>query len=169
MLTIKEHLGKLECKKLCFVGDGNNVCNSLLLMAPLVGMDMSVACPEGYEPNEDIVNTAKKLAKDHNKEITISSDLKVALDNVDVVYTDVWVSMGDEKEAEQRQKDFAPYQVNSDLMSLANDGAIFMHCLPAIRGQEVSGEVIDGPQSVVFDEAENRLHAQKAVLYHFLK
>ena len=107
--------------------------------------------------------------KDHNKEITISSDLKVALDNVDVVYTDVWVSMGDEKEAEQRQKDFAPYQVNSDLMSLANDGAIFMHCLPAIRGQEVSGEVIDGPQSVVFDEAENRLHAQKAVLYHFLK
>ncbi len=88
---------------------------------------------------------------------------------MDVVYTDVWVSMGDEKEAEQRQKDFAPYQVNSNLMSLANDGAIFMHCLPAIRGQEVSGEVIDGPQSVVFDEAENRLHAQKAVLYHFLK
>ena len=169
MLTIQEHLGKLEGKKLCFVGDGNNVCNSLLLMAPLVGMDMSVACPEGYEPNEDIVNMAKKLAEEHNKEITISSDLKVALDNVDVVYTDVWVSMGDEKEAEQRQKDFAPYQVNSNLMSLANDGAIFMHCLPAIRGQEVSGEVIDGPQSVVFDEAENRLHAQKAVLYHFLK
>lgn len=97
MLTIQEHLGKLEGKKLCFVGDGNNVCNSLLLMAPLVGMDMSVACPEGYEPNEDIVNTAKKLAEEHNKEITISSDLKVALDNVDVVYTDVWVSMGDEK------------------------------------------------------------------------
>ena len=86
-------------------------------MAPLVGMDMSVACPEGYEPNEDIVNMAKKLAEEHNKEITISSDLKVALDNVDVVYTDVWVSMGDEKEAEQRQKDFAPYQVNSNLMS----------------------------------------------------
>ena len=169
MLTIQEHLGQLEGKKLCFVGDGNNVCNSLLLMAPIVGMDMSVACPEGYEPNEDIVKTAKKLASKHNTEITISPDLEVALNNVDVVYTDVWVSMGDEKEAKQRQKDFASYQVNNDLMSLANDGAIFMHCLPAIRGEEVSSEVIDGPQSVVFDEAENRLHAQKAVLYHFLK
>ena len=170
MLTIREHLGELKGKKLCFVGDGNNVCNSLLLMAPIVGMDMSVACPEGYEPNKDIVKTAKKLANKHDTEIIIiSSDLKIALDNVDVVYTDVWISMGDEKEAKQRQKDFASYQVNSDLMSLANDGAIFMHCLPAIRGEEVSSEVIDGPQSVVFDEAENRLHAQKAVLYHFLK
>ncbi len=170
MLTIQEHLGELKGKKLCFVGDGNNICNSLLLMAPIVGMDMSVACPEGYEPNKDIVKTAKKLANKHDTEIIIiSSDLKIALDNVDVVYTDVWISMGDEKEAKQRQKDFASYQVNSDLMSLANDGAIFMHCLPAIRGEEVSSEVIDGPQSVVFDEAENRLHAQKAVLYHFLK
>ena len=142
MLTIKEHLGSWEGKKICFVGDGNNVCNSLLLIAPLLGMDMSV---------------------------TISDDLNIALDNTDVVYTDVWVSMGDEAEANQRKKDLSPFQVNSDLMDLANDGAIFMHCLPAIRGQEVSSDVIDGECSVIYDQAENRMHAQKAVLYYYLK
>ena len=169
VLTIKEHFGSFEDKKICFVGDGNNVCNSLLLIAPLLGMDMSVACPKGYEPNEDIVNTALKYAKENNTEITISNDINVALDNVDVVYTDVWVSMGDEAEATQREIDLKPYQVNKELMGLANDDAIFMHCLPAIRGQEVTSEVIDGPQSVIYDEAENRLHAQKAVLYYYLK
>ena len=169
VLTIKEHFGSFEDKKICFVGDGNNVCNSLLLIAPLLGMDMSVACPKGYEPNEDIVNTALEYAKENNTEITISNDINVALDNVDVVYTDVWVSMGDEAEAAQREIDLAPFQVNSDLMSIANDGAIFMHCLPAIRGQEVSADVIDGPNSVIYDEAENRMHAQKAVLYYYLK
>ena len=169
VLTIKEHFGTLENKKICFVGDGNNVCNSLLLIAPLLGMDMSVACPEGYQPNEHVLRVANEYARENNTEITVSDDINVALDNVDVVYTDVWVSMGDEAEELQRKADFYPFQVNSDLMSLANDGAIFMHCLPAIRGQEVTGDVIDGPQSVVFDEAENRLHAQKAVLYHFLK
>ena len=169
MLTIKEHLGGLKGKKICFVGDGNNVCNSLLLIAPLLGMDMSVACPKGYEPNEDILKTAKEYAEENNTDITITDDIGVALENVDVVYTDVWVSMGDEEEAAQREIDFAPFQVNSDLMSLANDGAIFMHCLPAIRGQEVTADVIDGEQSVIFDEAENRMHAQKAVLYYYLK
>ncbi|WP_407382032.1 ornithine carbamoyltransferase [Methanobrevibacter sp.] len=169
VLTIKEHFGTFEDKKICFVGDGNNVCNSLLLIAPLLGMDMSVACPEGYEPNEEILKIANEYAKENGTEITVSSDINVALDNVDVVYTDVWVSMGDEAEKAQREKDFTPYQVNQDLMDLANDGAIFMHCLPAIRGQEVSAEVIDGPQSVIYDEAENRLHAQKAVLYYYLK
>ena len=169
VLTIKEHFGSFEDKKICFVGDGNNVCNSLLLIAPLLGMDMSVACPKGYEPNEDIVNTALEYAKENNTEITISNDINVALDNVDVVYTDVWVSMGDEAEAAQREIDLKPYQVNKELMDLANDDAIFMHCLPAIRGQEVTAEVIDGPQSVIYDEAENRLHAQKAVLYYYLK
>lgn len=168
MLTIKEHLGDWKGKKLCFVGDGNNVCNSLLLIAPLLGMDMSVACPKGYEPAEDIVKTAMEYAKENSTEITITDDIGVALENVDVVYTDVWVSMGDEAEAAQRKMDFAPFQVNSDLMSLANEGAIFMHCLPAIRGQEVTADVIDGDQSVVFDEAENRMHAQKAVLYYYL-
>lgn len=168
MLTIKEHLGDWEGKKICFVGDGNNVCNSLLLIAPLLGMDMSVACPKGYEPNEDILKTALEFASENNTEITVSDDIGVALENVDVVYTDVWVSMGDEAEAKQRELDLSPFQVNSDLMGLANDGAIFMHCLPAIRGQEVTGDVIDGPQSVIYDEAENRMHAQKAVLYYYL-
>ena len=169
MLTIKEHFGSFENKKICFVGDGNNVCNSLLLVAPLLGMDMSVACPKGYEPNEDIIKTAQEYAKENNTEIIISDDLNVALDDVDVVYTDVWVSMGDEAEKVQRLKDLSPYQVSEELMDLANDDAIFMHCLPAIRGQEVSAEVIDGPQSVIYDQAENRLHAQKGILYYFLK
>ena len=168
-LTIKEHLGDWEGKKICFVGDGNNVCNSLLLIAPLLGMDMSVACPKGYEPAEDILNTANEYADENNTEITVTDDIGIALENVDVVYTDVWVSMGDENEKKQREIDFAPFQVNSDLMSLANEGAIFMHCLPAIRGQEVTADVIDGLQSVVFDEAENRMHAQKAVLYYYMK
>ena len=169
MLTIKEHFGSFENKKICFVGDGNNVCNSLLLVAPLLGMDMSVACPKGYEPNEDIIKTAQDYAKENNTEIIISDDLNVALDDVDVVYTDVWVSMGDEAEKVQRLRDLSPYQVSEELMDLANDDAIFMHCLPAIRGQEVSAEVIDGPQSVIYDQAENRLHAQKGILYYFLK
>ncbi|MBQ2652323.1 MAG: ornithine carbamoyltransferase [Methanobrevibacter sp.] len=169
MLTIKEHLGDWEGKKICFVGDGNNVSNSLLLIAPLLGMDMSLACPKGYEPSEKILKTAKEYADEFNTNITITDDIGVALENVDAVFTDVWVSMGDEKEKAQREIDFAPFQVNNDLMSLANDGAIFMHCLPAIRGQEVTADVIDGPQSVIYDEAENRMHAQKAVLYYYLK
>ena len=169
VLTIKEHLGGWEGKKICFVGDGNNVSNSLLLIAPLLGMDMSVACPKGYEPCEDILKTALEYADENNTEITITDDIGFALQNVDAVFTDVWVSMGDEAEKAKREIDFAPFQVNSDLMSLANDEAIFLHCLPAVRGQEVSAEVIDGPQSVVFDEAENRMHAQKAVLYYYMK
>ena len=169
MLTIKEHLGDWDGKKICFVGDGNNVCNSLLLIAPLLGMDMSVACPKGYEPPEDILKTANEWADENNTQITVTDDIGVALENVDVVYTDVWVSMGDEAEAKQREIDLAPFQVNEDLMSLANDGAIFMHCLPAIRGQEVTADVIDGDQSVIYDEAENRMHAQKAVLYYYMK
>ncbi|MBR2666466.1 ornithine carbamoyltransferase [Methanobrevibacter sp.] len=169
MLTIKEHLGDWEGKKICFVGDGNNVSNSLLLIAPLLGMDMSLVCPKGYEPNENILKTAQEYASENNTEITITDDIGLALQNVDAVFTDVWVSMGDEAEAKQREIDFAPFQVNSDLMSLANDGAIFLHCLPAIRGQEVTAEVIDGPQSVIYDEAENRMHAQKAILYYYMK
>ena len=169
MLTIKEHFGDWKGKKICFAGDGNNVCNSLLLIAPLLGMDMSVACPKGYEPSEDILKIAREYALENGTEIIVSDDIGVALENVDVVYTDVWVSMGDEAEKAQREIDLAPFQVNRDLMSLANDGAIFMHCLPAVRGQEVSADVIDGPQSVVFDEAENRMHAQKAVLYYYMK
>lgn len=169
MLTVKEHFGSCEGRKICFVGDGNNVCNSLLLIAPLLGMDISVACPKGYETSKEILNTAREYAAENNTEIIVSDDIEVALENVDVVYTDVWVSMGDEAEAAQRKIDFAPFQVNTDLMSLANDDAIFMHCLPAIRGQEVTSDVIDSDCSVIYDEAENRMHAQKAVLYYYLK
>jgi len=169
MLTVKEHFGSCEGRKICFVGDGNNVCNSLLLIAPLLGMDISVACPKGYETSKEILNTAREYAAENNTEIIVSDDIEVALENVDVVYTDVWVSMGDEAEATQRKIDFAPFQVNTDLMSLANDDAIFMHCLPAIRGQEVTSDVIDSDCSVIYDEAENRMHAQKAVLYYYLK
>lgn len=169
VLTIKEHLGDWEGKKICFAGDGNNVSNSLLLIAPLLGMDMSLACPKGYEPDENILKTANEYASENNTEITVTDDIGVALENVDAVFTDVWVSMGDEAEKAQREKDFAPFQVNKDLMSLANDGAIFLHCLPAKRGQEVTSDVIDGPQSVIYDEAENRMHAQKAVLYYYMK
>lgn len=169
VLTIKEHLGDWEGKKICFVGDGNNVSNSLLLIAPLLGMDMSLACPKGYEPNEEILKTAYEYAEENNTVITVTDDIGSALQNVDAVFTDVWVSMGEEAEASKREIDFAPFQVNSDLMSLANENAIFLHCLPAIRGHEVTSEVIDGPQSVIYDEAENRMHAQKAVLYYYLK
>lgn len=169
MLTIKEHLGDWKNLKLTFVGDGNNVCNSLLLISAMLGMNMTIACPSKYNPNSEILKKAKKIASKNNCEIIVTDNLKEALSGADIVYTDVWVSMGDEKEEAQREKDFKPYQVNEKLMSLAKPTAIFMHCLPAIRGQEVSTEVIDGPQSVVFDEAENRLHAQKAVLYYYLK
>ncbi len=169
MLTIKEHFGDFKDKKLCFVGDGNNVCNSLLLITSLLGMDMSVACPKGYEPNKEILKIAEGYADENSTEITVTDDINIALNDVDIVYTDVWVSMGDEAQKTQREMDLKPYQVNSELMSLANEDAIFMHCLPAIRGQEVTSDVIDGPHSVVFDEAENRLHAQKAILYYYLK
>ena len=131
--------------------------------------ELSIACPKGYEPNEHVLRIANEYAKEMNTKITVSGDLNVALDNVDVVYTDVWVSMGDEAEELQRKAALSPYQVDSDLMNLANEGAIFMHCLPAVRDQEVTTAVIDGPNSVVFDQAENRLHAQKAILYYFLK
>lgn len=168
MLTIYEHKGDFN-RKLTFVGDGNNVSNSLLLICACLGMDFAIACPKGYEPKEDIVNKGKEIAKKTGSKIIITSDLEIALKDADAVYTDVWVSMGDEKEAEKRNNDFIKYQVNSNLMKLAKDDAIFMHCLPAIRGKEVTSDVIDGKQSVVYDEAENRLHAQKAILYYYLK
>jgi ornithine carbamoyltransferase len=168
MLTIKEHLGDFN-GKFVYVGDGNNVCNSLLLICACLGMDITVACPIGYQPNEEIIAESLEIASNYGSEVIITSDVKSAMNGADVIYTDVWVSMGDEEETEKRLHDFADYQVNSELMKLANKNAIFMHCLPAIRGQEVTSEVIDGPQSVIVDQAENRLHAQKAVMYYFLK
>jgi ornithine carbamoyltransferase len=168
MQTIKEHRGSFE-GKLVFVGDGNNVCNSLLLISAILGLNMTVACPKGYEPDSEIFEKAQQLAKESNTKLDITDDIKKAVNNADVIYTDVWVSMGDEEEQEKRINDFMPFQVNEELMALANEDAIFMHCLPAIRGQETTADVIDGPQSVVWDQAENRLHAQKAVMYSLMK
>lgn len=167
MQTIKEYKGDFN-RKFVYIGDGNNVCNSLLLVCACLGMDIAVACPKGYEPNAEIIEKARSLAKSDSY-VIITDDIKAAVKNADVVYTDVWVSMGDEKQQEKRRKTLGKYQVNSELMKLAREDAIFMHCLPAIRGEEVSSEVIDGENSVVIDQAENRLHLQKAILYHLLK
>jgi len=162
--TVKEYKGKLSGLKLAYVGDGNNVANSLLIGCAKVGMDIWVATPEGYECDEKSVEIAKKAALESGSVVNTGYDPYEAVKDADVVYTDTWVSMGMESEKEKRVKTFMPYQVNKELMSKAKPDAIFMHCLPAYRGYEVTEDVIDGPQSVVFDEAENRLHAQKAVL-----
>ncbi len=162
--TIKEKKGRFEGLKLVFVGDGNNVAHSLMLLAAKVGTHFTLACPEGYDPMEKVLAEARAFARDTGAKIEIERDPIVAANNADIIYTDVWASMGQEAEAEERAKVFAPYQVNAELMAHAKPDAIFMHCLPAHRGSEVTDEVIDSPQSVVFDEAENRLHAQKAVM-----
>jgi len=162
--TIREKKGKLKGLKLAWVGDGNNVCNSLLSGCTLVGMNISAACPKGYEPNAEIVKQAEKNAKHSGAKLEIINEPKKAVVGADVIYTDVIVSMGQDAERERKLKDFKGYQVNAELLKHAKKDVIFMHCLPAHRGEEVAAEVIDGPHSVVFDQAENRLHAQKAIL-----
>ena len=169
LITIKEHKGILAGLTLAYMGDGNNVCNSLLLGSALVGMNMHVGCPEGYEPDDRVFNKALEIAKKNNCSISISNDPKKAVKDCDIIYTDVWVSMGDEDEAEKRSKIFRPYQVNSELVKWASDDYIFMHCLPAHRGFEVTEEVIESENSIIFDQAENRLHAQKAIILYLLK
>ncbi len=164
LFTIYEHKGPLKGLKLAYVGDGNNVANSLLLGCAKVGMDISVAYPEGFECDKKIVNKAMEVAKETGSKIILTNDPVEAVANSDAVYTDTWVSMGQESEKEQRLKIFMPYQVNKELMSKAKEDAIFLHCLPVYRGYEVTEDVIDGSQSVVFDEAENRLHVQKAIM-----
>jgi len=168
LFTILEHEGSFKELKLAYVGDGNNVCNSLLLGAAIVGIDMTAACPSGYEPDAEILATARHIAKDSGSKIHVVDDPVAAVQRADVVYTDVWVSMGQEKEREQREKVFRPYQVNSTLLDHAKTNAVVMHCLPAHRGLEITDEVMDGPQSIAFDQAENRLHAQKAILSRLL-
>jgi len=164
LLTIKEKKGRLSNLKLVYIGDGNNVAHSLLFGAVKVGMDIVLAVPPGYEPKEEIVNLAKEDAKKINSKIEIIHDPKEAVDGADAIYTDVWTSMGFEKESEIRKDAFKPYQINQDLVNRAKDDVIILHCLPAHRGEEITDEVIDGPHSVVIDQAENRLHAQKGVL-----
>jgi len=162
--TIRERKGALAGLKLAYVGDGNNICHSLLFGCAKTGMHMSVASPEGYLPNETIVALAKEDAQQTGSRIGIFEDPVEAVRGADVVVTDVWASMGQEAEAAARSKVFAPYQVNEILVRHAKPNFIFLHCLPAHRGEEVTGAVIDGSHSLVWDEAENRLHAQKAVL-----
>lgn len=168
LMTIREKKGKLKGLKLCYVGDGNNVAHSLMIGCAKTGMDISIATPEEYSCMKKYADIALETAKSTGSKVEILTDPKEAVRNADVVYTDTWVSMGMENEKEKRIKKFAPYQVNKALFSLAKPDAIFMHCLPAYRGYEVTEEIIDGPNSVVFDEAENRLHAQKAVLAKLL-
>jgi ornithine carbamoyltransferase len=163
VLTMKERLGDLKGRTVAFVGDGNNVAHSLMLDATRLGMRCAVATPLGYEPNADIVAQAREFGT-----VFVTHDPAEALRGASAVYTDVWTSMGQEMEAGARLAAFAPYQVNHKLMGLADSGAIFMHCLPAKRGQEVTDEVMESPQSAVFDQAENRLHAQKALLVMLL-
>lgn len=167
-LTAIEHLGTLKKRKFAFIGDGNNVCNSLMLMAAKMGMNFVAATPQGYEPPLEVIKAAKKAAKETRASVEIVHDPKNALREADVVYTDVWASMGQEAEKEKRLQAFQGYQVNRELMKLAKKSAIFMHCLPAHRGEEVTDDVIDSKQSVVWDESENRLHSQKAIIYTLL-
>lgn len=168
VMTVLEHKGTLAGVRLVYVGDGNNVCHSLLLAAGSTGMHMTVACPQGYEPDAAIVTQAQSLGAAHGAVISVTHDPYVAATGADVIYTDVWASMGQEAEAAARRNVFAPFQVNRALLQRAAQDAIVLHCLPAHRGEEITDDVIDSPQSVVFDQAENRRHVQKAVLLYAL-
>jgi ornithine carbamoyltransferase len=165
LMTILEKKGRLKGIHLTYIGDGNNVAHSLIEAASKMGIHLTIACPEGYEPDPEIFREAKTVAK---SEIRIIRDPKEAADNADVLYTDVWVSMGLEKEAGERRKKFRGYQLNNKILSCAKQNAVVLHCLPAHRGEEITDDVMDGPHSAVFDQAENRLHTQKALLEFLL-
>lgn len=169
LFTIKEKFKKLKGIKLAFIGDGNNVLHSLLYCCSKTGLSLSVATPEGYEPDEQILNEALEIAKETGSRIEIAENKEEAVKGADVLYTDVWVSMGQEQEREKRLKDFAAFQVDSELLKKAKQGCLIMHCLPAHRGDEITDEVIDGETSIVFDQAENRLHVQKAILLELVR
>jgi len=165
LMTILEKKGRLKDIKLTYIGDGNNVANSLIEAASLMGLNLVMACPKGYEPDHEILKKAKASS---NSRIAVVTDSKEAADKADVLYTDVWISMGQEKEAAKKKRKFKDYQLNSKLLSYAKKDAIVLHCMPAHRGEEITDEVIDGPHSVVFDQAENRLYTQKALLEFLL-
>ena len=165
LLTVREHKGRLEGLKMCYIGDGNNMANSLIVGGLKMGMTVSVACPEGYEPHEDVLNYAVPTGN-----FTLCRDPKEAAKDADVIFTDVWSSMGQEGEAQQRRKAFEGiYQVNDELLSVAKDDCMVQHCLPAHRGEEITAEVFEAHADEIFDEAENRLHAQKAVLVKLME
>ena len=169
LLTIRERLGRLEGVRLTYFGDGNNVLHSLLFAAALTGMELRAATPEGYGPDQDVVDRSQEMAQATGATIVLERDPRTAARDADVLYTDTWTSMGQEAESERRARVFPPYQVNAELLALAAPGAGVMHCLPAHRGEEITDEVADGDRSWLWDQAENRLHAQKAVLVRLLQ
>ena len=164
LMTAYEHKGKLEGLKFAYIGDGNNMAHSIMYGCAKVGVNCAIATPDDYQCDASVVENAKEDFKSSSAELLLTNDPEKAIAGADIVYTDTWVSMGMEAEKAERQRVFMPYQVNKALFEKAAKDAIFMHCLPAYRGFEVTEDVIDGPQSVIFDEAENRLHAQKAVM-----
>lgn len=166
--SVLEKFGTLKNKTLAYIGDGNNVCHSLMLVCAKMGLNMSIATPVNYEPNADILKSTKQLAAVSGAAIALSHDPRRAVEGAHVIYSDVWVSMGQEEETKKRLKDFQGFEINSQLAHLADKSYIFMHCLPAHRGQEVSEDVIDSAHSIIFDQAENRLHVQKAILVFLL-
>jgi ornithine carbamoyltransferase len=159
LMTIREHKGTLAGRKICYIGDGNNMTNSIIVGCIKMGMEVSVACPKGYEPDAEIMAWANEFGK-----FTCTENILEAAKDSDVLYTDVWASMGQEAEAEERKKIFKDYQINATVMSVAKSDAMVMHCLPAHRGEEITEDVLEAHANEIFDEAENRLHAQKAVL-----
>ena len=163
-LTVLEHLGRLDGVHLTFVGDGNNVWHSLALLGATLGVDVRLACPPGFEGDPAVKRRAESLAASTSSRMEVVHDPRAAVVDADIIYTDVWASMGQEEEAAERARIFAPFQVNAELLAAAPAGALVMHCLPAHRGAEITSEVLDGPRSIVLDQAENRLHAQKALL-----
>jgi ornithine carbamoyltransferase len=165
LMTVYEKKGKLKGLKLAFIGDGNNVAHSLIEAASLTGMHIILACPKGYEPDPDVLEKARMSS---SGQITVIREPAEAAANADVVYTDVWVSMGQEKDAARKKRKFRKYQINGELLSHAKKDALVLHCMPAHRGEEITDEVMDSPQSGVFDQAENRLHTQKALLEFLL-
>ena len=168
-LTLHERFGSFEGRKIAYIGDGNNVAHSLMLLGGLLGTSVAVAGPEGYAPDPAVVDQARELSQTSGATMTITTDPRLAVAGADVVYTDVWASMGQESEQQERAAIFAPYQVTDDLLGASGKpDTVFMHCLPAHRGEEVAAAVMDGPRSVVFDQAENRLHAQKALILFLL-
>jgi len=165
LMTVREHKGRLEGLKLCYIGDGNNMANSLIVGGLKCGMSVSIACPTDYQPDQTILD----FAKDYPGKFLCTPDVLEAAKDSDVLYTDVWASMGQEEEAKARQAVFAGYQINDAVMAAAHPGAMVLHCLPAHRGEEITAEVFEAHAEEVFDEAENRLHAQKAVMYLLMK
>ncbi len=159
LMTIREHKGGFDGLKMCYIGDGNNMANSLIVGGLKVGMSVAVACPEGYDPDKEVLDFANETGK-----FTLCRDIMEAAKDADVIFTDVWASMGQEGEAKERQKVFAGYQVNDELLSVAKPDVMVQHCLPAHRGEEITAEVFEAHADEIFDEAENRLHAQKAVM-----